>query len=127
MIRNVVSEGMLDEAALGNHRGLTALAKRKTGDEKDVMMRAADMMKKGQVKDLNMFMKAMDQSTHKAIMPFVDKKHHKALHEDIEELMKLKMLIKQSFIESLIQQRILIKVLLLSRKPLMLVMLKLER
>lgn len=86
MIRSVVSESTLQEAALGNHKGLAALAKRKTGDEKDTMMRAAEMMKKGQVKDLNMFMKAMDQSTHKAIMPFVDKKHYKALHEDIEEI-----------------------------------------
>ena len=86
MIRSVVSDSTLQEAALGNHKGLVALAKRKTGDEKDTMMRAADMMKKGQVKDLNMFMKAMDQSTHKAIMPFVDKKHYKALHEDIEEI-----------------------------------------
>jgi len=86
MIRSVVSGSTLEEAALGNHKGLVALAKRKTGDEKDTMMRAAEMMKKGQIKDLNMFMKAMDQSTHKAIMPYVDKKHYKALHEDIEEI-----------------------------------------
>jgi len=88
MIRSVVSGSTLEEAALGNHKGLVALAKRKTGDEKDTMMRAAEMMKKGQIKDLNMFMKAMDQSTHKAIMPYVDKKHYKALHEDIEEIMR---------------------------------------
>jgi len=86
MIRNVLTEGLIDEASLGDSRGLMALAKRKRGDEKDVMMRTADMMKKGQIKDLNMFMKAMDNSTHKLIMPFIDKKHHKALHEDIEEI-----------------------------------------
>jgi len=81
-----ISTQELSEAALGNYKGLAALASRKSGDEKSVMTRAADMMKKGQTKDLNMFMKAMDQSTHKAIMPFVDKKYYKALHEDIEEL-----------------------------------------
>ena len=86
MIRNVLTEGLIDEASLGDSRGLMALARRKRGDEKDVMMRTADMMKKGQIKDLNMFMKAMDKSTHDAIMPFFDKKHHKALHEDIEEI-----------------------------------------
>ena len=85
MIRSVVSEQLIKEAALGDYNGLMALARRKTGDEKDAMMRAADMMKKGQIKDLNMFMKAMDQSTHKAMMPFVDKKHYKALHEDLQE------------------------------------------
>lgn len=89
MIRNVLTEGLIDEASLGDSRGLMALAKRKRGDEKDVMMRAADMMKKGQIKDLNMFMKAMDQSTHKLIMPFFDKKHHKALHEDLDEAVKM--------------------------------------
>ena len=86
MIRNVLSEEVVQEASLGDHKGLMALAKRKTGDEKDAMMRTADMMKKGQIKDLNMFMKAMDKSTHKAVMPFFDKKHDKALHEDIEDL-----------------------------------------
>ena len=86
MIRGVLTEGLIDEASLGDSRGLMALARRKRGDEKDVMMRTADMMKKGQIKDLNMFMKAMDKSTHNAIMPFFDKKHHKALHEDIEEI-----------------------------------------
>lgn len=85
-IRGVVQQQNIDEAALGDHKGLQALAKRKTGEEKNVMMRAADMMRQGQIKDLNMFMKAMDQSTHKAIMPYVDKKHYKALHEDIEDL-----------------------------------------
>jgi len=81
----VVLEENIQEAALGDYKGLQALAKRKTGEEKNVMMRAADMMRKGQIKDLNMFMKAMDQSTHKAMMPYVDKKHYKALHEDIDE------------------------------------------
>lgn len=85
-IKNVVFEENVQEAALGDYKGLQALAKRKTGEEKNVMMRAADMMRKGQTKDLNMFMKAMDQSTHKAMMPYVDKKHYKALHEDIEDL-----------------------------------------
>ena len=81
MIRDVISEGLIQEASLGDSKGLMALARRKTGDEKDVMNRAADMMKKGQIKDLNMFMKAMDDSTHKAIMPFIDKKYNKALHK----------------------------------------------
>lgn len=85
-IKSVVLEENVQEAALGDYKGLQALAKRKTGEEKNVMMRAADMMRKGQTKDLNMFMKAMDQSTHKAMMPYVDKKHYKALHEDIEDL-----------------------------------------
>lgn len=85
MIRDVISEGLIQEASLGDSKGLMALARRKTGDEKDVMNRAADMMKKGQIKDLNMFMKAMDDSTHKAIMPFIDKKYNKALHEDIQD------------------------------------------
>ena len=89
MIRDVISEGLIQEASLGDSKGLMALARRKTGDEKDVMNRAADMMKKGQIKDLNMFMKAMDKSTHKAIMPFFDKKHHKALHEDLDEAVKM--------------------------------------
>jgi len=86
IIKSVVLEESIQEAALGDHKGLQALAKRKTGEEKNVLMRAADMMRRGQTKDLNMFMKAMDQSTHKAMMPYVDKKHHKALHEDIEDL-----------------------------------------
>jgi hypothetical protein len=86
IIRSVVLEDAIQEAALGDYKGLQALAKRKTGEEKSVMMRAADMMRAGQVKDLNMFMKAMDQSTHKAMMPYVDKKYYKALHEDIEDL-----------------------------------------
>ena len=81
----MVLEENIQEAALGDYKGLQALAKRKTGEEKNVMMRAADMMRKGQIKDLNMFMKAMDQSTHKAMMPYVDKKHYKALHEDLDE------------------------------------------
>lgn len=85
IIKSVVLEENIQEAALGNYKGLQALAKRKTGEEKNVMMRAADMMRKGQIKDLNMFMKAMDQSTHKAMMPYVDKKHYKALHEDLDE------------------------------------------
>ena len=85
-IKSVVLEENVQEAALGDYKGLQALAKRKTGEEKNVMMRAADMMRKGQTKDLNMFMKAMDKSTHKAMMPYVDKKHYKALHEDIEDL-----------------------------------------
>ena len=89
MIRDVISEELIQEASLGDSKGLMALARRKTGDEKDVMNRAADMMKKGQIKDLNMFMKAMDKSTHKAIMPFFDKKHHKALHEDLDEAVKM--------------------------------------
>ena len=84
MIRDVISEGLIQEASLGDSKGLMALARRKTGDEKDVMNRAADMMKKGQIKDINMFMKAMDKSTHMAIMPFFDKKHHKALHASYE-------------------------------------------
>jgi hypothetical protein len=84
-IRGIVSEERLSEAALGDYKGLMALAKRKSGDEQSAMMSAADMMKKGQIKDLNMFMKAMDQSTHKAMMPFVDKKYYKALHEDLNE------------------------------------------
>ena len=86
IIRSVVTEDALREASLGDYKGLQALARRKTGDEKDAMMAAAEMMKKGQIKDLNMFMKAMDQSTHKSMMPFVDKKHYKALHEDVTEL-----------------------------------------
>ena len=85
-IRGIVSEERLSEAALGDYKGLMALAKRKSGDEQSAMMSAADMMKKGQIKDLNMFMKAMDKSTHKAMMPFVDKKYYKALHEGIEQL-----------------------------------------
>jgi hypothetical protein len=85
IIKSVVLEENIQEAALGDYKGLQALAKRKTGEEKNVMMRAADMMRKGQIKDLNMFMKAMDQSTHKAMMPYVDKKHYKALHEDLDE------------------------------------------
>jgi len=89
MIRDVISEGLIQEASLGDSKGLMALARRKTGDEKDVMNRAADMMKKGQIKDLNMFMKAMDDSTHKAIMPFIDKKYNKALHEDLEEAVEM--------------------------------------
>ena len=89
MIRDVISEGLIQEASLGDSKGLMALARRKTGDEKDVMNRAADMMKKGQIKDLNMFMKAMDKSTHKAIMPFIDKKYNKALHEDLEEAVEM--------------------------------------
>lgn len=86
IIKSVVLEESIQEAALGDYKGLQALAKRKTGEEKNVLMRAADMMRRGQTKDLNMFMKAMDQSTHKAMMPYVDKKHYKALHEDIEDL-----------------------------------------
>ena len=89
MIRDVISEGLIQEASLGDSKGLMALARRRTGDEKDVMNRAADMMKKGQIKDLNMFMKAMDKSTHKAIMPFIDKKYNKALHEDLEEAVEM--------------------------------------
>ena len=83
-IRGIVSEDNLAEAALGDYKGLLALAMRKSGDEQSAMKAAAEMMKKGQMKDLNMFMKAMDKSTHKAIMPFVDKKYNKALHEDME-------------------------------------------
>ena len=83
-IRGIVSEDNLTEAALGDYKGLLALAMRKSGDEQSAMKAAAEMMKKGQMKDLNMFMKAMDKSTHKAIMPFVDKKYNKALHEDME-------------------------------------------
>lgn len=79
----------LSEASLGNHKGLVALASGKSGDEKSTMTRAADMIKKGQIKDLNMFMKAMDKSTHKAIMPYIDKKHYKALHEDSLDEKKL--------------------------------------
>ena len=40
MIRDVISEGLIQEASLGDSKGLMALARRKTGDEKDVMNRA---------------------------------------------------------------------------------------
>jgi len=52
IIKSVVLEENIQEAALGDYKGLQALAKRKTGEEKNVMMRAADMMRKGQIKDL---------------------------------------------------------------------------
>ena len=52
-IRGIVSEDNLAEAALGDYKGLLALAMRKSGDEQSAMKAAAEMMKKGQMKDLN--------------------------------------------------------------------------